>query len=800
MVHVRNCVMGWLLVLGSMIMIAHAVEPQMGTTYDNHNDPLGLSNDEIRLREIQNKLFDIMGNSSSEVNNLSQLMSLLHTNDGKEMGRLLVQGFMLGIQQKDSGQLLGQFWLQLQGRLSPRLLASLTDYQDFFKGIDITTLPLIWEQLFKKDDLGNSLAALPLGQLVDLIQPTASRYGIDVRALMNSMMGQGDNNVRDLILSALNTTDFSSLMNQLLNTTTNAIQTSDTDRNSGHKNQEGDSIRKGQMDKTLRLFRPLVASLLKENEIDLDADAVLDVLSPLFNSDIVAQASPLISMLAGQGDAGGIIPLLAGLMGGGGRGGGGEQGFQPQQMLGLLGGLSGLMAGNEKNPMDLKSIMSLASMFMGKPSKKKNSKNKSKKNTKQREDDGLDLGSLMGMAGQLLGDNINMDTILDMATRGLKSGKEKTKSNGSPAKASTKKAKVAKQQTATPKAPNQNTKVEKENPKRSVKRSKNLIDIIEPILLSMKTDKKCNARIKDVVDMGKLFLKNKISTFGDLSQILPLLISSVASGDTLTASGLNVETLATSFRQAFAYADWNEFLVSLENRDFRQMLIHKIADNAAELVILLAKQETQEKLYDGIVPRIQNFMASYGLSGVTLDNFPERLAPMLGLLGKGWNLPFNPTTMLVPLKVYLKGLKSWTLSGLEEVKSLTTREVVERVKVVLEKDVCSAMLKVIKVTKDTSDPHCLPQRLCEVNSGLQEESLQQAVIRMTSLVAAYGPVLQTPDSKLLFATIQAISGTKESCKVAFPGDCRSYSQEEEEEGNLDNDSLSMNLSFDHQEL
>ncbi|XP_068250056.1 uncharacterized protein [Palaemon carinicauda] len=770
-------------------MTGLALESQRPESDLRNGDQITSSNNPAtnnpELREVQQKILDIIGNSSSRVHSLTHVLGMLNTKQGKELGSLLLKGVTLGMQEKNPSQQLIDFWTKVQGRLSPILLESFDDYRDFLKGVDISTLPLVWDQLFKKDELGNSLASLPMGQLVDMLQPTASRYGIDIRAMMNSLIGQGDNNVRDLIGSALSNTDFSTLMNQMINATTSALLPSENSAQTGQKPQAGDARKKGKADKTIRLFRPLVASLLKENEIDLDADAVLEVLSPLFKSDILTQASPWIAMLSGQGGNGGLGNMLANVLGGGGK-----EGFNQQQLGGLLGGLGALMGTGGKNQMDMTSILSIASMFMGKPSKPK-SKSKSKSgNKKEKETNGFDVGSLMNVAGQLLGNNVNLDTILDIASNSLKSGMNKKRPGSVAQSGPSKKARLSKQET------------ERDLPEVQMRitKSKTILNLIEPILLSMKKDKNCNAKIKEAIGLGKVLLFSKISSsLGNVDQIVPLLNSYFGDSEVLKSKGVKLDTLAASFTQAFAKADWGEFLESLKNKDFRQMLIRNIAPNAADVLVLLAEKESQEKMYNSIVPRIQYFFTNYGLVGVTLDNFPERLAPIIGLLGKSWNLPFNPTTLLVPLKGYLKSLKSVALSSLHSLPA-DASQVEKLLFDTLEHGVAEPLLQVMEAVQTTPDPYCLPQRLCQVNSQFAENGLPASVARIASVALSSDAVLATPDSNLLLHTIHGIGGINadEGCEDFFPGDCTS-----EEEGEDDEDveyDPTMDLLYEHQEL
>ncbi|XP_071522870.1 uncharacterized protein [Panulirus ornatus] len=744
------------------------------------------SSDTARLQEIQRKFLDVVSNSTSSMRSMKELMSMLHSDAGQEMGRLLVEGFMLGVKQKDSGALLGRFWTELQQRLSPEMMGLLDDYRDFFAGMDVTTLPLIWEQIFKKDELGNSLAGLPLGQLVDMVQPTAARYGIDIRAFINSIIGKGDDNIRDLIIATLNNLDVSSLLKKFFNSTSdNAVQM----KNTQHKvpadthPKNGDKSKRGK-DKTLRLFRPLVASLLRENEVDLDADAVLEVLSPLLSGDVLTQAAPLLATLGTQA-GGGLAPIIANFLGG-------REGQQKQQQMGgLLGGLGALLAGGGGEKVDLGTMVNLASMFMdnSKPSKKDAKKNKKEKAKKK----GIDMGSLLTLASTLAEkNNIDIGSVLGATNNLLNPGPKKKVNQPKVQMPKTEKQQPVKQtKTKSQPSPAESTRIPKpDTVPNTSKRSKNLIDVIEPVILSMQTDKACNRKIKDAILFGKAMLNKKISSLGDLEQLLPLLMS-LFSGETMVTQGLDMDAILASMKQALAHGSWTDFLESLQNEDYRETLVRTVTPHTSELVTLLASREVQESLYNAAVPRIQTFLSSYGLSDVTLQNFPERMAPMVGLLAMGWDLPFKPTTVLVPLRDYLMSLRTWATEGLTHARDLSVPQVEGLVMTSL-KEVLNSVVEVLEATRG-STVECLPQVLCHVNQGLRPNSLRAAVTRTFSLILASGPALEASDSRLLVKIMQAISGNINQCEDVFPGDCALVTTQ-------DDNSDMMNLDYEHQEL
>ncbi|KAK3871358.1 hypothetical protein Pcinc_023490 [Petrolisthes cinctipes] len=729
--------------------------------------------DVSRLQEVQREFLDVVGNSSSSVKNLGEVMNLLHSATGRQLGRLLMEGVMLGVQEKESGAILSQFLVDLQERLPPRLLKQMDNYRDFFRGMDLSTLPLVWEQMFQKDELGNSLAAMPLGQLVDMLHPISSKYGIDIRAFVNSIVGKGDNNARDHLLDALQNLNWTSIFSSFLNSssTPSAMQTTESDPKSTTKtNAKKDQSKNAKNDKTLRLFRPLVASLLKENNIDLDADAVLEVVSPLLNGDLIGQAAPLLAALGSQGGGAGIMPLIVNAIGG-------LEGQQKQkQMGGLLGGLGALLAGGKEN-MDLGSLIKVASMFIDNDSKP----TKNSRNDEKVKKDGLDMGSLLNMAGQLAeNNNINIGSMLE-ATSSFFNAEKKQKP-------------VAKKDTAAPVARDTeapSSRVTKKKKVRKAGRPRHFIDIIEPIILSMQTDKKCNRKIKQAINYGKVMLMNNVPSVDDSGMILTHLVSTLLSKEFLTSRGLNVKVVVKSIRDAILHTTWSDFIEKLENDDYRESLIKTITPHATELAILSTTEAAQVKFKKVAVPGIQNAFAQSGIPGVTLDNFPERVAPTLSLMGVGWNLPFNPTTILVPVRNYIKDIMNWITAGIEHIRTLERRQVEDEVESSL-KEACRGVLAAVKATHNMK-VECLQQRLCHLTKDMT--TVGKAITRTVSLVVAVNPVLDTRDSALLVNIVQALSGYSEDCEDNVSEDCKMEEEVRDEE-----DETAMNLDYEHQEL
>lgn len=792
-----------------------------GKIKDQINPIDTVNGDLFRLHNLQRRFLDLVGNSTSGVHDFQDMINIFHTDAGDELGRLFIEGVLLGATQDDSLGILTNFWGELQHRLPGHLVRKIHGYGNFFDGLDASTFALTVEKLFEKDFLGNSLAGLPLGQLVDMVQPVASRYGIDIKSVINSLMGKGDNNVKDFIVNAIQSMDVPSLVRQMFNSTSKSSvevhNKSGTD--SADLKVKSRSVKKDS--NPLQLFKPLIANLLKENGINLDVDAVIEVVSPLLNAEMLSQLVPMLtSMLGGKsGGAASMLPLLAGLMGGGG----GQK--NAGAMLGGLGALMGGMGG-EKGKMDPLALLNMASMFMGNGNNKRANTLDSDRNkpNKVKRENNLDMGSLLNVASAFMGNgntkktgknNLDMGSLLNVASAFMGNGNEKKAGknnldmgsilnvasafmgNGNDKKAgknnldmgsllnvasafmdngNNKKPKVAERiEKKNANIPDSNSRTQNSKPippqKDTQVKKKNLIDIFEPVILSMQTDKQCNKKISEAIRFGKAVLSKKMIGISDLGKMLPSLVSSVIDADTLSTRGLDLPTMMGAMQQAFKNADWREFLNSIENEDFRQNLFRTVTPHISELVILLSSDDVQLNLYNAIVPKIDGFFSSYGLAGMTLENFPGRIGPMLGMFSRGWNLPFNPTTLLVPLKEYIIGLRSWAISSLEDVKAMEKNQVSFAVMKALEDDLSESLISVLYITRN-SKPQCLPQLLCELNQQNDDDTFKSAVTRAVSVLLGGSPVLETSEAKLLLEIVQAANSSPgKPCKVRFPGKC-----------------------------
>lgn len=702
-----------------------------------------------RLQAVQEEFLNIVGNVTSSVKDVEELMTMLHSRQGRQMGRLLLEGVMLGAAHKDSGALLAEFWTQLHGKLSPEFQDKMKDYTDFFSSFEIGALPYFLEQMFKKDETGKSMADIPMGQLVDMVQPTASKYGVDLRAFINSMLGKGNNNAKDLIFAALDNLNITTLF-QLFNPPTgNEVRTTDSELEpTDTKPKGGENFKKGRRDSNLRLFRPLVASLLRENKIDLDADAVLQVLAPLLSGDLMSQIAPLLAAFGSQaGD--GLGPVLLNLLGG-------EKGMgkhaQPGGLLGVMGTLLA-RGNNNNNNVDLEGMLTMASMFINMNNQQGERKARPSKPKEP------EMGGLADLAGVLL-ENKDVNNLLRQANNFLASNSGKN---------------VPSRKSKESDVP----KPREQKPEKSAAhdKPKQLTDLIEPILRAMSTDKQGARKVKDLILFGNAFLARNANIGGFVQQISAFL--SMYSMDAAKEKKFQ-ELQKLLANHNLESVQWARVFESLHAEETRSTLIKTMTPTLSEFVLQLGSKEAQQNIYKVAEHKVQAVLASYGLKGVTLKSFPDRLAPLVKQMTAAWRLPINPATQLQHLRDYLQLLLEWVSEGMADMKSLPSREDVHKVVRNSLTTVGDRVVGVHDAVRGAS-PQCLPLVICRLNAGLDPSSLPAAATRAASLVFATSPVLEEDDPSLLLRVVQAASGKVENCKETLGGECPHNMEEDDDQ-------------------
>ncbi|XP_042890210.1 uncharacterized protein LOC122265138 isoform X2 [Penaeus japonicus] len=836
-----------------------------------------------RLEFIENRVLDFAANISAS--NLLEMVEALLSNDqgGQEVSRLVLEGVALGFQQKNPSAILFRFLDQLSLRLSPELSASLGELKEqVFEARSLEGVLRLLDLQQVSRTLGNlgydldqvsklfQDFGLDLGQISKLFQDSGQisdlfkRYGLDLDQIL-PILQNGDADFSSLsdLVSGLN---YNAILKTFLNSSLSSSLSSSTSSSSSSSSSSK------RPDKTLRLFRPLLTSFLRENEIDLDPDAVLEVVSPFLKVEMLTQLAPLVAMAtrgmsgqkknnsggrgsgkrseeAGLGQLGSILGGLGALVGGGGGGGGGAAGG-----------------------MDINTMLNLASMFMGgreeergkgrrrgggggiEKTKTKNKNKENENNTKKKMEEekrggsGLDFAKMASLVGKIARENeLDAGAILDFSARllnpeggkkkrrkeegggGIKRGGEeermrretkakeeeerkrqelKKRMAEEEEELEAKKKKKEEEEKRKKKEAEDKKKREEEERKRTKKTKKNtsLLEIFEPILLSMRKDQQCDQKVRQFVTFGKAFLGQKLGSLGHPAQYLPHLLSLAqsAGASSLLPKDLDLETLGKNLADWAGGSNLHDLLDSLEeNPDFGQILVASLTPHVTSLSLLLASPATQDSLYESLIPRAQSLLASYGLKGLTIQNFPEKLGPLIGLFTRGWDLGFRPTAYLVPLKDYLQGFQSWAKEALQEIRNLKESEVNQRVAKALNDDVIKTILDVRRAVTSqeaavTSQEACLPQRLCEVTKGHDPGSLKMTVARVYGVTMATGRALAVSEtSQILLAVVQALSGSHGDCKISFPGDC---DRDEGFEEDLKVDLGLMDLKYDHQEL
>ncbi|XP_076056720.1 uncharacterized protein LOC143034489 [Oratosquilla oratoria] len=775
--------------------------------------------DLVKLKRLQEKFFDLITNTTTanDVRSLEGLVPLLVTDAaGEELWRLLLEGVAIGIDHKDSPKMLLEFWSEAQKRLDPEIVRSIESYVAFGSVLDTKTLPVLLEQFLKKNEL------------LERVQVILGKYGIDTNDVVESVLGKGDLNMKDLITRS---------MEGVADLTRNAMQTSEkkksvqvTEERKSTKTtgtSGAPTAKKG----NLSLLTPMVARLLKDKTIDLEAEAVIELLEYFTagSGDLMKYVAPLMALAEGGGSGlsglAQMAPLLANFMGQGlGTQGKRKTKKEPgtktkePDMMGVVGSLLGsLNTGGGIDEKNIASMLNLASTFMGKSKTKKESATKTKEadimgvvgslintiNAGGGADRGNSMGSMLNLAAKFMGSSGKK--------KGDKKGKEASKEGlnlGSLVKAASQIAKMNGLDTGDMmdlashilKKPlpsqNKNTKKEEQAKTRSSaaagrdtkststdtsvphqsnqRKSKNLFDVIGPIVLSMKTGKQCSVMINQALSFGRNLLAKKRESLHDLKEILPGLLDSYM--DTKTLKNLSSKLNIPIIIDMISNADWGQFADILQNDVFRQNIIRTITPHVADFIQMMAMDKAQKNI-DEIA---QNFLASYGFVGVTLDNFPERLGPVIGFLSNGLNLPFKPQDHLTSLRDYAKSTKTWVTTGLKEMSGLQKEELNDRVQRTLEEDIAGGVLSVVGIAKadrtSRLPPTCQQQLLCRTSAKSAQEnpdSLRATAVRTASLVFALAPSLDSMESESLYELLKSIyqSDTEDMCMEKYPGNC-----------------------------
>lgn len=617
---------------------------------DNVNDP-----EMIKLKSLQDEFFLIVGNSSlgKEFKSFNQIFQLIDSDAGLELGRIFLNSVMIGIGNKHSTQLLSEFLDDFQYRVSPDLADALNDYKDFIKTIDLKMIPLTFEMLFKKDSLGNSLAQMPMGQLVDLIQPEAAKYGIDVRNLINGIVGRDDSTFPELVRKMIHNFNYTSMFNSFIN----SVSEDPHEKSAKHKNSVAFN-KKQRKDNNLTILRPFVAKILKENEIDLEADAVIQVLTPFVNSWLQSLQG-LIPVLQNNRDFNsiynhGLLPLINMFS------------FQMNKSSktfqdsnkNILEAAMMLIQNIDKNK-NMNAILNLVTNLVSK--QRKTGKEKMTMNTNE-DDMNLDLNSFMQMAMSVMGDsknegvnmlfellsnqmvekpNVNTQKMMEMASN-LIGGLAKTKND------------ISNQH---------NKKLLDEN-----KKEKTFSEALENFLLRIQSDKKCHIKIKDAFGFAQQVLALKADSLGQIQKKLKEVLQPFAP---------DIEKDIDSLFVPFYYSkeEWNSFWRGVMEANFKEKLLENTLDSVTDIIMLLSSDEFQKKQNTFLRSKSHEIFSSIGLQGVTINNFPERLKPYISMVSKGWELPVRIESLLKPLRSSLKEIWTWYTKNARELSRLKRMKV-----------------------------------------------------------------------------------------------------------------------------
>lgn len=224
-----------------------------------------------------------------------------------------------------------------------------------------------------------------------------------------------------------------------------------------------------------------------------------------------------------------------------------------------------------------------------------------------------------------------------------------------------------------------------------------LVQLLQPVLSSLRSGRGCGRRLVALVGGGRGLVSKKLKDLGDFSQVLTWVESLAATaggqegrgggqegqgaaGGLGLPEGVDLQSISSTLRQLALHARdldaslFEDVLQSLEeNPALADALASSLAPPTTSLLLLLATPAAQQSLQEQLGLRLSSFAASFGMAGLTLENFPERLAPWVGLFASDWG--FRPMVVLGPLRDFLKGVLAWAGAALAEGRGLGETEV-----------------------------------------------------------------------------------------------------------------------------
>ncbi|XP_018009021.1 uncharacterized protein LOC108666620 isoform X2 [Hyalella azteca] len=642
------------------------------------------------IRKSQKEFFNLLGSTPglSESKNVSNTIQILNTLEGQKLMRKLVDSLVPTIGRDDSGELLHNFWMLMSDYAPDHVAEKLKQIENLYGEID--SLPAAFASLMTAGSKS------PIALILQEVIPNFNASELLRNIAPTSAPGMAD----------------ASLTTRLLH-----------------------------------LFTPAIDTFLKENNIDLQTDAIVQMVSSLTSqfqgvgrSKSTSEVSTKKSKSRGNDDPNplsALLPLL-GMMG--------TQGKNGNKMFeGLMGMLSN---GGGENIMENLSTMlgsggnknNLIETVMGMLNSGKTGDNNAMgmmmslingMNNNKKENANFNMiASVMELmsAGSGGEENNPMASIAKMAIDmiGKNAGKKSEKLNKKDDKT------IIQGKIKPHEEISANSKKEHKEPSVVIPSSNNnqrsrLLHVLEPALLKLHTNTACHAKLGAVMSAAKTMLDTKtVGVKGFLSAALPVALAGLPGGPALlqeiddAINDLGIKNRPLS-----------DVLASIADEGECVTLARRAAPHVGRLVLLLAEPEVQQALQTVLVEPTTAALDGLGLKGVTLSNWPQILGPMISMGAAG--LPVQPVPLLTAAQEHITEL----LRNATQLLKLVRGQTLEQVTPKLEYELGSMLhhlggVEHLLSRHVGSDTSCIAQVVCR--AAEKETGIAAAILTSYSAV------------------------------------------------------------------
>jgi len=647
------------------------------------------------VERLQKEFFNLLDSNTEFKNakNFSGIMSSLNTVEGKKLVKSMIDAVVPTVGHDDGKELMYAFWQKLLATFPHRITSNLLEIEKMY--LDTDTFPDLITKLIAAGDQS------PILDIVNEFLPPSV-------------------NVSDFVHSFLDGLNVNNPSEQL-------------------------------MPKVMQLAKPMIDTLLKQNNIDLQADAVMRVIMGFMSSQVqipkdndianvedgktgkakkapdvnpMALLLPLMGMLGKQtGKNGNIVENVLGMMGNNGNvmesvmsllnnNGGGTNNIL-ESVMGLMNG-AGKQGGGGDNMMAM--MMSFMS-GMG-DRKKQNDKLDMLSSV-------LDLVSSNGMA-----DNSPLAGVAQIAKNFIGQVKDTDK-----------KPKSSVNDKPSKYQPPKKTANAKDVPSGSIS------SVLEPLLLKLQADTSSHARLSGVLQYINTLKKKQL----DVTSLLGMLSQMPGSSSVFDVKAFLKDV-------GHGKKSFSDVLSSITDEGECLTLARKVTPYAAKLLLTLSEPMMQTTIINLLSEQTASSLSAFGLRGVTLTNWPQMLGPMLTMLTSG--MPLQPVPVLQALQQHATLIITDITSYLSTIRGQPIKQISPSV----EREVASLLHTLgfmeHRLSRSSEGLNCIQAALCEAVHS--ENSRARAAVVATYSVVRTLMVVPT-DVPTTLAVLRAAATSAPQC-------------------------------------